>query len=123
MNPKNCMYLMALLIIKILMMRQWKLKDFALNLRHLDDIRVNSMRHGLEATAFCAEAGLFAGLALGAAVAVNALWVITFQSEPTGRHASNSRQDMKFLPSQLAVMIVIAVLLVGAFPKQEVIIA
>lgn len=81
------------------------------------------MRHGLKPTALASEASLFPRLALGAAMAVDALRVITFQPKPTGRHAGNGGQDMKFLPGQLAVVVMITVLLVGAFPKQEEIIA
>jgi hypothetical protein len=79
--------------------------------------------HGLEATTVSTEAGLFPGFTLGAAVAVDTIRVIAFQTKAAWRHAGNGRQDVKFLAGQLAVVIVVAVLLVGALAQQEVIIA
>lgn len=69
------------------------------------------------------EAGLFPGLALGATMAINTLGVITLQTKPAGSHASDSRENVKLLFSQLAVMIMVTEFLVWAFSKQEMVVA
>lgn len=94
-----------------------------LNLCHFDNVGVNAVSHGLEATAVSAEAGLFPGFTLRATVAVNTLRVVTFQAKPAWCHAGDSRQNVEFLAGQLAIVIVIAVLFVRAFTQQEEIIA
>lgn len=81
------------------------------------------MGHRLETTTVSTKAGFFAGFTLGATVAVDTLRVVAFQSKAARRHAGDRGQDVKFLPGQFAVVIVVAVLLVGALAQQEVIIA
>jgi hypothetical protein len=77
----------------------------------------------LKSATVATEAGLFPGLALGATMAINTLGVITLQTKPAGGHASDSRENVKLLLSQLAVMIMITVFFVWAFSKQEMVVA
>lgn len=94
-----------------------------LDFSHFDDIGVYSVGNRLEATGIASEAGLFAWFTLWATVTINAFRVITLQSEAARSHACNSRQDMKLLFGKFAIMVMIAVLFVGAFPKKEIIVA
>jgi hypothetical protein len=54
---------------------------------------------------------------------IDALRIITLEAKSAGSHASDGSQNVKFLLSQLAVMVVIAVLFVGALAQQEVVVA
>lgn len=90
---------------------------------HFDNVGVNAMRRRFEATTVSSEASLLAGFALRATVAVDTLWVITLQSKAAWCHAGNGGQNVQFLLGQLAVMVVVTILLVGALSKQEMIIA
>lgn len=81
------------------------------------------MRHRFEATAVSSEASLLAGFALRATVAVDTFWVIALQSKAAWGHAGNGGQDVEFLFGQLPVVVVVTILLVWTFPKQEMIIA
>ena len=56
-------------------------------------------------------------------MAIDALHIVTFQTEATGCHAGNSGQNMKVLAGQFAIMVMIAAFLVWTFAKQEMIIA
>jgi hypothetical protein len=79
--------------------------------------------HRFETASLAAEAGLFTWLALGATVAIDTLHIITVQPESTGGHTGNGGQDVQFLAGQFAIMVVIAVLFVGTFAEQKVIVA
>ena len=81
------------------------------------------MSNWFKSAAVATEAGLFPGLALGATMTVDTLGIITLQAKSAGSHASDGSQDVKFLLSQLAVMIMIAVLFIRALAQQEVVIA
>lgn len=81
------------------------------------------MSHRLEATAVSAEAGLFPGFALRATVAVDTIRVVAFQAKAARRHAGDSGEYVEFLAGQLAIVIVVAVLFIGALAQQEEIIA
>ena len=56
-------------------------------------------------------------------MAINTLGIITLQTKPAGSHASDGRENVKLLLSQLAVMIMEAVFFVRAFSKQEMVVA
>lgn len=99
------------------------LKNCYSDLGHFHDVRIDPMGRGLETTAFTTETILFPGLAIRAAVAIDTLRVGAIQSKSAGGHASNGGQDVEFLPGQFAVMIVIAVVFIGAFSEQVMIIA
>lgn len=76
-----------------------KQRSLILNLCHFDDIRIDTVCYWLETTAVASETGLFARFALRATVAVDTLGVVALQPKAAGSHASNSRQNMKLLPS------------------------
>lgn len=90
---------------------------------NFDDVCIDPMCHRFKSAAVAAEASLFTRLALRTTVAVDALHIVAFKTETTRCHTGNSRQDMKVLAGQFAVMVMIAAFFVRTFTKQEVIIA
>lgn len=56
-------------------------------------------------------------------MAIDTLNVIAFQTETTRCHAGNGRQDVQVLAGQFAIMVMIAIFFIGAFAKQEMIVA
>ena len=56
-------------------------------------------------------------------MAIDTLGVITLQTKPAGSHASDSRENVKLLLSQLAVMIMVTEFFIWAFSQQEMVVA
>lgn len=55
-----------------------RLRDGHSNFRNFDNVRINTMRHGLKAAAVASEASLFTRLALRATMTIDTLDVIAF---------------------------------------------
>jgi hypothetical protein len=97
-------------------------KKGILDFGHFHDICINAMCGSVEPTIRAPVAVLFTRLALGAAMPIHALRVVTFESKATGSHTGDSRQNEIFILRQFAIMVVMATF-IWTFTLQEVKIA